>query len=354
VIAAAFAVVVAQTCAALLPPREVQISWSRNGQAYASDVPVSSSATDRVYRRTFRNGSEADVPRTLTCTTGPLGPMLQERLATTDVSFPLQLNRTQVVTLDGATVRRIDAPDNGGGLWFSVSRYGPQLYGLRERIGIGEVRIPTISGRVDVLRAVLNTERVMSDSAPSDALVRRLNTQLAEQERRNRELRDTIAAQQRQAEQDRRVLTDSIAALAIRPPVIDGALATRAARLIADSAARLPSADAARAWGWVWPGAGHAVVHRSGALWATTGAIGAGALATGLALPDLVQPVRIGAIAGGAGLYLLSLFVSHARLEQAIRSESLALRTRESFLRGASVTVSPDGRLTIVLQAPTR
>src|SRR5688500_18681456 len=119
----AFAVVLAQSCAALLPPPAVQIDWSRNGQPYARDVPVSSSATERVYRRSFRNSQTEDVTRVLSCAPSAQGIVLQERVGADDVSIPVELRRAQTISLNGATIRRIDAPADApaGGLWFSVS-----------------------------------------------------------------------------------------------------------------------------------------------------------------------------------------------------------------------------------------
>lgn len=365
-IVAAFSFAIAQTCATFLPPAHVPVEWFRNGQSYARDLPVSSTASERVYRRTFPNGNTADVTRVLTCTTSQRGPVLRERVGASEVSIPVQLRRAQNATVNGSTVRRIDPPDDAvvGTLWFSVSRYGPQLYGLRERIGIEEVRTPSVSGRVDIMRAVLTPVEPAgptpsgANSPAVEAVVRMLNARLAEQERLNRDLRDSLAAQRRAADSVRRdsALIEIPMAPPIRVPNTPEAI-PRAARLIADSAARLPSEETARAWGWVWPGAGHGLLDRSGVGWTTIGIVSASAAIAGAVLPEstldqLGDPakVRAAAIAGGAGAYLLSLLISHSRLERAIRADRAGYRTRESFLRAATIDVTPAGELVITIK----
>ncbi len=360
----AFAVVVAQSCVAFLPPPTVQIDWSRNGQPYARDVPVSSSVNERVYRRSFRNGTSEDVTRVLSCSTGQQGVILRERVGADDINIPVELRRAQTVTMNGATIRRIDAPVDAqaGSLWFSVSRYGPQLFGLRDRVGIEEIRTPAVSGRVEVLRAVLTPmEPAQAAPNPSDEINRRLNAQLALQERTSIELRDSIAALLRELDFQQSSARLASAELEARAAATSSSLSVRAAQLIADSAVRLPSADAARAAGWAWPGAGHAFMDRNGAGWMTAGVLGAGVAVAGAALPESVlsnvgnpDQVRIGAVAGGAAFYLLSLLVSHTRLERAIGQESAVARTREAFLRAATVDVTAAGELVITIRKPAR
>jgi hypothetical protein len=352
----AFAVVVAQSCAALLPPPTVQIDWSRNGQPYARDVPVSSTATERVYRRSFRDRRNQDVTRVLSCSPSAQGIVLQERVGADDVSIPVELRPAQTVSLNGATIRRIDAPADApaGGLWFSVSRYGPQLFAVRDRVGIEEVRTPGVSGRVEILRAVLTSVERVASIPGAEELNRRLNAQLAEEERRNVELNDSIAALSRAIEFERSEARLAANAFESRAAATTTSLAVRAAHLIADSAAQLPSADAARAWGWVWPGAGHGVVNRSGTAWAVAGAVGVGSAIAGTAGTGLSDQVRIGAVAGGAALYMLSLLVSHNQLERVIDEESVLGRTREGFLSSASVAVTSAGGLVITVRKPAR
>jgi hypothetical protein len=354
---AAFVVVIAQSCAALLPPPTVQIDWSRNGQPYARDVPVSSNSTERVYRRSFRNGTSEDVTRVLSCAPSQQGAVLSERLGGEDVSIPIELRRAQSMTLNGATIRRIDPPSDAaaGSLWFSVSRYGPQLFALRDRVGIEEIRTPALSGRVEILRAVLTSVEPNRPVGPGlDEQSRLLSGQLAERERMNVVLADSIIALLRTIEAERREARRSGDALSSRSAVASTSLAVRAAQLIADSASNLPSADAAFAWGWAWPGAGHGELNRDGTAWIAAGVLSLGAVAAGTVGTGLSDEVRIGAIAGGAAAYALSLFISHRLLDLAIAEESAAGRTRESFLRSASVSVTSSGDVSITLRKPVR
>ena len=354
---AAFAIVIAQSCAALLPPPTVQIDWSRNGQPYARDVPVSSSSTERVYRRSFRNGTSEDVTRVLSCAPTQQGAVLSEKVGGEDISIPIELRRAQSTTLNGATIRRIDPPADAaaGSLWFSVSRYGPQLFALRDRVGIEEIRTPSLSGRVEILRAVLTSVEPNRPVAPGlDEQSRLLGVQLAERERMNVVLADSIIVLLRTIEAERREARRSGDALSSRSAAASTSLAVRAAHLIADSASNLPSADAAFAWGWAWPGAGHSELNRDGTTWIAAGVLSLGAVVAGTVGTGLSDEVRIGAIAGGAAAYALSLFISHRLLDLAIAEESAAGRTRESFLRSASVAVTSSGDVSITLRKPVR
>jgi hypothetical protein len=364
VIAAAFAIIVAQGCAAFLPPPDLQIDWSRNGQPYARDVPVRTSDAERVYRRSYRNGSP-DVTRILACN----GSVLHDRVGSeTDVMLPLELNRSRTVSLNGASVRRIEAPDDAGGgsAWFSVSRYGPQLYGVRERIGVEEIRTPTVSGRVEILRAVLTAIERVAPGVPlpttDERVLRRLNSQIAEQSLLIRDLRDSLNDRSTMAELQRRMFEDSLRAVERLGYSIGEGFVPRAARMIADSAVRLPSEAEASALGWLWPGAGHAAMGRSGAFWSTAGAVALGTVIAGLAMPDGIvddlgvneSQFRAGAVIGGSAAYLLFLLVSRASLAAAIEEQSTNSATRESFLRTATVEVSPSGSLVLTVRKGTR
>jgi hypothetical protein len=231
---------------------------------------------------------------------------------------------------------------------------------------VEEIRTPTVSGRVEILRAVLTAIDRPLTAAPApaadDRLLRRLNSQIAEQALLIRDLRDSLSDRSTMAELQRRMFDDSLRALERLGRSIGEGLVPRAARMIADSAALLPSESEARARGWVFPGAGHSSIGRSGAFWATAGTLALGSVIAGIALPDQVvadlgldeNAFRSGAIIGGGASYLLFLLLSRASLSAAIEQKSAASATRESFLRDATVQVSPSGSLLLTVRKGTR
>jgi hypothetical protein len=279
--------------------------------------------------------------------------------------IPVQLGRSRTVTLNGATVRRIDPPEDAGegGVWFSVSRYGPQLIAVRDRIGIEEIRTPTVSGRVEILRAVLAAlERPTLSQRSDDERVNRLNNNIARQNFIIQDLRDSVRLLQTRVEQVQRVYEDSLRSLEYYSSSMGTSYAPRAARMMADAAARLPSENEARAHAWFWPGAGHPQMGRSGAGWATGGTLALGVAVAGLALPDQVlretgsapDDVRIAAVLGGGATYLLFMVLSRASLERTIANARAAFLTRESFLEAATVEVTPEGALKLTVRTGAR
>lgn len=364
---AAFAFVIAQSCSALLPPAQAPIDWFRNGQPFARDEPVRASALERVYRRVRTEGGRAE-NRTLACVSVQGRTFLREQIgAASPTVLPLDLGAGGTTRLGDATIRRVERPSDAsvGSMWFAETRFASRLLGLQRGVGIEEVRTVAGRGRTDVLRAVVAESRPSPQPVPtpptpdSSAQLRTLQSQLTYLQRSDRELRDSLNALQTQMNATNRVLRDSLGILSGRLLRTDAA---GAARLLADSAARLPSGDAAWAAGWMWPGAGHNQLDGGGRGWMVLGALAAATGVTALALPDgnyhdlEVDPAKMRRIvvAGSAGTYLLLLLVSHAQLNGIIERREAIGATRESFLRGAQVTVAPDGQVGIMFRRPVR
>jgi hypothetical protein len=199
--------VFAQTCVSLLPLPNAEIEWFRDGRPFARDVPVSASATERVYRRQPESGRAAE--RVVSCTTARGVSYLEDRVpGGATVRLPVTLRVGAVGTDGGTSVRRIEAPADGGRaartLWFSVSSPGVAIYGVAPGSGIIEVRTPSPSGGFSVLRAVRR------DPAPASAPVP--DSALAAVEAFNRELLERIG----RLEITQLTLRDSIAALTAR------------------------------------------------------------------------------------------------------------------------------------------
>jgi hypothetical protein len=194
------AAVLAQTCVALLPPPQAEIEWFRDGRPYARDVPLRATRTERVYRRRHESGPAAQ--RVVSCTTADGVSYFTDRIGSaTAVRIPVALPPGRSRVVGRTTVRRIEPPAGGSSrvLWFSVSNPGISVYGLQQRAGVVEVRVPSPSGGFSVLRAVTRGPVPAAASAQSDSQARLLA-------QRNAELERTIS-----------VLTDSIQRLLARP-----------------------------------------------------------------------------------------------------------------------------------------
>jgi hypothetical protein len=196
--------VFAQTCAALLPLQNAEIEWFRDGRPWARDVPVTASATSRVYRREHANGRVSE--RSITCSTTRGTAFLADRVDGVAVSLPVSLAPGSTATVASATVRRIEPPADAGrdarsALWFSVSSPGIAVYGVARGSGIVEIRTPASSGGFSILRAV---RRAPAEPAPALD-----SSAVAESAAQRRALLDRIAL----LEQSELLLRDSIAVL---------------------------------------------------------------------------------------------------------------------------------------------
>jgi hypothetical protein len=199
--------VFAQTCVSLLPLPNAEIEWFRDGRPFARDVPVSASATERVYHRQPESGRAAE--RVVSCTTARGVSYLEDRVpGGATVRLPVMLRVGAVSTDGGTSVRRIEAPADvrrgARTLWFSVSSPGVAIYGVAPGNGIIEVRTPSSSGGFSVLRAVRRD--------PAPALPPVPDSALAGMEAFNRELLERIG----RLEITQLTLRDSIAALTAR------------------------------------------------------------------------------------------------------------------------------------------
>ena len=197
--------VFAQTCVSLLPLPDAEIEWFRDGRPFARDVPLSASATERVYRRQPESGRTSE--RVVSCTTARGVSYLEDRVpGGATVRLPVTLRVGAVSAGGGASIRRIEAPADGGRgartLWFSVSSPGVAIYGVAPGIGIIEVRTPSPSGGFSVLRAV-RRDPAPEDPAPVP------DSALAAVEAFNRELLERIG----RLEITQLMLRDSIAVL---------------------------------------------------------------------------------------------------------------------------------------------
>ena len=192
-ITAALTIVLAQTCASVLPKPHIEIEWLRNGRAYARDVPIESSRTTRTYRRTPNDGGAKSV-RTLSCSNGTGGVVLTESVnSVRRVRLPLGLKTGQTRTFDGVLVRRVRPPSNAAtnAFWFLVTADAARIYGVREGVGIVEMRMQSTSGTVDVYRAFARA--ATPKPVPSRVLDPDMEEELSRLQEENRALQDTIA-----------------------------------------------------------------------------------------------------------------------------------------------------------------
>lgn len=157
---AALALVLAQSCAALLPARDAQLEWTLNGRSYARDVPTSSSASSRTYRRQHTRGHAEK--RTLMCATvGGTSVLIETLDDEVQVRLPVQLAVGQARTVSGASVRRVQPPADGArnALWFTTTRNQVRMYAVRAGLGISEIRMQSASGAVQTYRASVRAAR---------------------------------------------------------------------------------------------------------------------------------------------------------------------------------------------------
>ena len=356
----------AQACTAYLPPADAGMEWYRNGRLIARDEPVRASARERVYRRVPVSG--APEMRTLSCVTADGRSALRDQVGgSSAITLPLDLRSGASTRLRGATVRRVDAPEDAarGALWFSETRDESRLIGVRRGIGIEEVRTVAARAHADVLRGVVSPRRpppaedagaaVAAVAAGAAEAVRSLQAQIAQLQLSERMLRDSVAAV-------RSLMRDSLLGVSLASVAATERVAASAARMLADSAARLPSSRAARRAALVWPGAGHKELGASSGSWTVLGAI---PVVTGLAavlLPDRtfaqydLDPSRVRrlAFAASAASYVAVLLISRGQLDQLLHERELLGATSESFLAGAQVVVGMDGRMTVVYRHPAR
>ena len=356
IVIAAFVALLAQDCQSLLPPADLRIEWFRNGRPYAVDQPTGSTRLERQYRRTLANGRVET--RTLSCT----GDMLVDRTASARISIPVDLPSGASRRVGSATVQRIQPPAGArsGSTWYYISHLEAQRVGVRPGIGIEEIQTLGRGSDVDVLVA-----RVVRPDPAATASIRDARQQVAQLEARlsastatERVLRDSIA-QLRGAVTARNALRDTL-----RAARDAGVAAHRAigegARMIADSAARLPSGEAARVAALTWPGAGQIHLGRGGSGWALVGGIAAAGAITALVLPDStwidngLDPGvgRIAGVAGSAALYIGALLAARSQLHGMVDMLDGAGLTRESFLRHAEVAAAPDGGLRLFVRIP--
>lgn len=365
---AALVLVVAQSCAALLPPADAPIDWFRNGQPFARDEPVRATARGRVYQRIPREGGPP-LERALACLTVEGRPSLRDQLGTrAPIILPLNLAPGGAARVDGASVRRVATPADAaaGSIWFSETRFESRLVGVRRGVGIEEVRTIGARGGSDVLRAVVGevrkTEVLPASMAEAVDRLRTLQLQVTDLQRTERALRDSLGDARVARAVLQRSTRDSLNLLVRTSDGRIESTALAAARLIADSAARLPSGRAARAATLAWPGAGHMVLGEGGKGWALLGAVPMVTAIAALALPDTVfsgpgwdphQTRRI-TVAGSAAAYLVLLFTSRAQLHGMVAERDEAGLTQEGFLRGARVQLAPNGRLGLTYRRATR
>jgi hypothetical protein len=191
VIAAAIGIMLAQTCAGILPKPDLEIEWLRNGKAYARDVPIEATRMTRTYRRTPSTGAKST--RTLSCTNGTGGVVLTESVnSESRIRLPLALKTGQSRTMEGILVRRVRPPVNAAAnaFWFLVASDAARIYGVREGVGIVELRMQSASGNVDVYRAYLRTPAptpvVITEGQPE------LESEIARLQYENRALQDSV------------------------------------------------------------------------------------------------------------------------------------------------------------------
>ena len=188
---AALSIMLAQTCATVLPKPDIEIEWLRNGKAYAREVLIETSNTTRTYRRTLANGTKS--VRTLSCSNGTGGVVLTESVNSERwVRLPMSLKTGQSRVLDDITVRRVRPPVNAAtnAFWFLVAADAARIYGVREGIGIVELRMQSPAGTVDVFRAFA---REAEAPAPEmTGLPPEVEEELLRLQAENRALQDTV------------------------------------------------------------------------------------------------------------------------------------------------------------------
>ncbi len=197
------AVALVQSCIALLPPPHMDIEWFRDGVPFARDVPVRSSATERVYRRHPNSG--APLQRVLECGVVRGTAVLTERIGSATVWLPVGLATDGTANFDGATVRRIPTPVNASTavIWYTVSAPGVRIFGVANRAGIVEVRSPAVGGGFSVLRAVLrqpppDTIAIVNRMrAEANASRRPLDARILELTQERDRIRDSLTVLQR-------------------------------------------------------------------------------------------------------------------------------------------------------------
>jgi hypothetical protein len=212
---AALAIVLAQTCAGMLPKPGVQLDWLRNGKTYAHDEPVDATTLTRTYRRTITGSNTAgsntagrtaagrtaakssEQLRTLSCRNGAGGVVLTETVDNEQqAELPLAMKWGDARMIDGAVTRRIPRPENGASnaFWFAVTRDAARIYAARSGIGIVEVRAQSATGGVDIFRAVPSTPdpvdaAVLQRDSTAEA---ELYEELARLQSENTMLRDSL------------------------------------------------------------------------------------------------------------------------------------------------------------------
>jgi hypothetical protein len=192
VIAAALSIMLAQTCATLLPRPSLEVEWLRNGKPYARAVPVEATSLTRSYRRTSAAGERS--VRTVSCTHGDDGVVLTETINSDRVArLPLSLKRGEVMRVDGVLVTRIWPPVNAAtnAFWFFVASGVARIYGVREGVGIVEIRQQSATGNVDVYRAFARKPAPVEVKVPDNVV--ELEAELARLQTENTALQDSIA-----------------------------------------------------------------------------------------------------------------------------------------------------------------
>ncbi|MEO5509909.1 MAG: hypothetical protein ABIS27_04710, partial [Longimicrobiales bacterium] len=191
-IAAVIGIMLAQTCAAILPKPDLEVEWLRNGKAYARDVPIEATRLTRTYRRTPSSGAKST--RTLSCANGTGGVVLTESVNNESrIRLPLSLKPGQSRTMGGILVRRVKPPVNAApnAFWFIVTSDAARIYGVREGVGIVELRMQSAAGNVDVFRAFLRTPAltpVVITQGQSE-----IEGELARLQYENRALQDSVS-----------------------------------------------------------------------------------------------------------------------------------------------------------------
>ena len=359
---AAFAFIVAQTCISFLPPAQAPIEWFRNGALIARDEPVSTSPTERVYRRVAQGGGPIQ-SRTLRCTRVEGRSVLREQIGNGAATvLPMGMRAGASTRIAGASVRRVDRPADAspGSIWFSETRFDSRLIGVRAGVGIEEIRSLAVRGRADVQRAVVSTAPRIDANAVAQAerdaeRVQRMAQQIDSLQRVQSVLRDSLANAQAESNALMRTLADTVRAMSATSLDRNNAALAAASKMLADSALRLPSEAAARAAAFNWPGAGHLTIGRGGTAWAVAGAIPVASALAAVVAPNQVfedlgldaETDRRAIIGGSAVAYLSMLFLSRAHLLGVLDDAAARGETRESFLRGAEVMLTPDGAVGI-------
>jgi hypothetical protein len=191
-ITAALAIMLAQTCAGVLPKPGIEVEWLRNGKAWARDVPVEATTLTRTYRRTSSTGAKS--MRTLSCTNGTGGVVLTESInSERQVRLPVSLKTGESRIVDGVPVRRIRPPANAASnaYWFAVSADAARIYGVREGLGIVEMRMQSMTGGVDIFRAFARQPTPVP--VPIVASSPEMEAELARLQMENRALQDSVA-----------------------------------------------------------------------------------------------------------------------------------------------------------------